>query len=86
MIAPPDAFEVVVDNAVPVVDAGTDKTANEGSAIALDGSFSDRSTEDTLTVSWNFGDENQLTVEHTYIDDGEYTATYTIRLNLLKPS
>ena len=42
MIAPPDAFEVVVDNAVPVVDAGTDKTANEGSAIAFDGSFSDR--------------------------------------------
>ena len=75
-----------MDNAVPVVDAGTDKTANEGSAIALDGSFSDPSTEDTLTVSWNFGDENQLTVEHTYIDDGEYTATYTIRLNLLKPN
>ena len=60
-----------MDNAVPVVDAGTDKTANEGSVVAFEGSFSDRSTEDSLTVSWDFCNENQLTVEHTYIDDGK---------------
>ena len=71
MIAPPDTFEVVVENAVPVVDAGTDKTTDEGSAVAFDGSFSDAGTDDTLTVSWDFCNENQLTVEHTYIDDGK---------------
>ena len=82
-------FEVTVENAVPVVDAGSDITVDEGSNIEFAGSYSDTGANDTHTVSWDFGDGNeqltvnseQSTVEHTYIDDGEYTATYTVTDN-----
>ena len=56
--------------------------------MEFNGSYSDTGVNDAHTVSWDFGDGNQLTlsseqstVEHTYVDDGEYTATYTVTDN-----
>ena len=77
-------FEVTVENAVPVVDAGSDVTVNEGSAVEFNGSYSDTGINDTHTVSWDFGDGDTADtseVSHTYTDDGEYTATYTVTDN-----
>ncbi len=54
------AFEVAVANAAPLADAGEDRTVDEGSAIAFNGSFSDAGTEDTHTVTWDFGDGSEL--------------------------
>ena len=80
------AFEVVVANAAPVVDAGEDKTVDEGSSVAFTGSFTDAGINDTHTVTWDFGDgsdrlsinNEQLSIEHTYTDDGTYTASFTV--------
>ncbi len=78
------AFEVIVNNAPPLVDAGVDVTIDEGSSIQLSGSYSDRGVNDTHTVTWDFGDgdtANTSEIDHTYSDDGQYTATYTVTDN-----
>ena len=49
-------FEVTVENAVPVVNAGVDKTVDEGSSVEFTGSYSDTGINDTHTVSWDFGE------------------------------
>ena len=77
-------FEVTVENATPVVNAGVDVTVNEGSSIEFAGSYSDTGTNDTHTVGWDFGDGDTADTSeatHTYTDDGEYTATYTVTDN-----
>ena len=93
-------FEVTVENALPVVDAGSDITVDEGSNVEFAGSYSDTGTNDTHTVSWDFGERPRADerrkgtrelgdgdtadtseVSHTYTDDGEYTATYTVTDN-----
>ena len=43
-------FEVTVDNAVPVVDAGSDVTVDEGSSVEFAGSYSDTGANDTHTA------------------------------------
>ena len=77
-------FEVNVENAVPVVNAGVDKTIDEGSSVEFAGSYSDTGANDTHTFTWDFGDggtADTSEVSHTYTDDGEYTATYTVTDN-----
>ncbi|AFZ38163.1 outer membrane adhesin like protein (plasmid) [Stanieria cyanosphaera PCC 7437] len=76
-------FTVTVDNTPPIVDAGADKTTNEGKAIALTGSFTDAGVNDTHTYTWDLGDGSDLitdttTPTHTYTQNGIYTATFTV--------
>ena len=49
-------FEIIVNNAAPVVEAGSDQTINEGEAINFNGNYSDAGINDTHTFAWDFGD------------------------------
>ena len=77
-----DSASVTVNNAIPVVNAGSDQTMNEGDVVNFDGSFTDSGSVDTHTIAWNFGDGETasgiLTPTHVYADNGVYTATLTI--------
>ena len=77
-----DTLLVTVLNAPPVVDAGSDQTADEGTAVSFAGSFSDAGLADTHTVVWSFGEggtaSGTLTPTHTYADNGSYTVTLTV--------
>ncbi|MCP3950789.1 MAG: PKD domain-containing protein, partial [Desulfobacterales bacterium] len=78
-----DSLSVTVSNVAPIVDAGPDQTADEGDTVAFAGSFTDPGTEDTHTVTWDFGDgtpvvSGTLTPSHVYADDGAYTVTLTV--------
>ena len=48
---------MTVNNAAPVVSAGTDQTTNEGTSISLDpATFTDSGSADTHTATINWGD------------------------------
>ena len=70
-----------VDNVLPLVDAGSDRTVNEGDEIVFAGGFTD-SGADTHSLVWDFGDGNTasgtLNPLHTYADNGRYTVTLTV--------
>jgi PKD repeat protein len=75
--------EVTVNNVDPAANAGDPKTSDEGEIVAFSGSFTDPGTDDTHTITWDFGDSSPtvsgtLTPSHVYADDGEYTATLTV--------
>ncbi|UGV41789.1 PKD domain-containing protein [Methanococcoides orientis] len=73
---------VTVNNVAPVVDAGSDQTVVEGSAVAFSGIFSDSGADDTHTFEWNFGDgtinTSSLAPTHVYASDGTYTVILTV--------
>jgi len=73
--------EVTINNVAPVVEAGLDQTAGEGSLVSFSGSFTDPGA-DTHTVQWSFGDGNgdtgTLDPTHVYGGDGVYTVTLTV--------
>lgn len=77
-----DTAKVTVNNLAPVVDAGSDLTANEGETVTFSGSFTDPGSADTYTISWDFGDGTTalgtLTPTHVYSDNGTYTVTATV--------
>ncbi len=77
-----DTATVTIGNANPVVEAGEDKTANEGDSVSFSGSYSDVGTADTHTIEWDFGDgkkaSDTLTPTHVYTDNGTYTTTLTV--------
>src|SRR5262249_51076838 len=62
----------------PTANAGTDQTANEGSAV----NFSGSATGTGLSYARGFGDGSKTTgtlaPSHTYADNGTYTATLTV--------
>lgn len=64
------------------VNAGSDKTADEGSVVQLHGSFNDPDAQDTHTVAWDFGDGETTTgvlnPGHVYADEGQFTVTMTV--------
>ena len=77
-----DTATVTVLNGVPSVDAGPDKTVNEGSTVNFSGSFTDPGNQDTHTIAWDFGDgstaSGTLTPSHVYPENGVYTVTLTV--------
>jgi PKD repeat protein len=78
------SFEITVNNTTPVVDAGEDKTVDEGSKVNFAGSFTDAGSLDTHSVAWDFGDGNTADTQeptHTYSEDGTYNAIFTVTDN-----
>jgi large repetitive protein len=77
---------IKVNNVAPIIEAQTDRTANEGESVAFNASFSDPGLADTHTIEWDFGDGSEhltvnsepSTVSHVYSDNGEYDVTVTI--------
>jgi|GEM_PF-3559893 len=77
-----DTATVTIGNANPVVEAGEDKTVNEGDSVSFSGSYTDAGSADTHTFLWDFGDDttisDTLNPTHVYAENGIYTATLTV--------
>lgn len=78
-----DTASLTVYNLAPAVNAGPDQTADEGEIISFSGGYTDPGTQDTHTITWDFGDgsptyHTDLTPTHVYANEGTYTATLTI--------
>ena len=82
-----DSVVVNVNNVVPQnVNAGADRTVNEGTAVTLSGSFSDPGTADTHTQVWSVQASNGQVIGNgsgsgfLFVpnDNGTYTITYTV--------
>jgi len=70
-------------NSTPVAAfTATPTTGSAPLAVAFDASASsDPDQGDVLTYSWDFGDGNSgtgVTTNHSYVNDGQYTATLTV--------
>jgi PKD repeat protein len=80
----------VVPNVAPVVDAGADRTAEEGDVINILATFTDPESVDTHTATIDWGDGTPVETgilnqsigtvsgSHVYVDDGAYTVTVTV--------
>ena len=87
-----NTLTVTVNNVAPTVSAGTDKTVDEGSLVALDPvGFSDAGVLDTHSAIIDWGDgivevgvvsesggSGTVSGSHTYSDNGIYTVTLTV--------
>ncbi len=79
-----DVLKVVVADAdpPPVVDAGPDLKAVEGSPVAFHGDFDDSGPGTGHQILWNFGDgstaQSLLDPVYTYRDNGTYLVTLTV--------
>lgn len=76
-------YDFQVANQPPVADAGPNQTVNEGQSVTLNGSGSTDpdGISDIASYSWSFGDgatASGITVNHTYANNGIYTATLTV--------
>lgn len=75
-------FKVIVNNVAPTVEAGVNKTVNEGSIFSLTGNFTDPGLNDTHTILWTLGDGNSssgsLIPNHTYSNPGSYLINLTV--------
>lgn len=77
------AYELELFNEPPTANAGLDKTVNEGNAVTLNGTGSTDpdGNEDIISYNWDFGDGNTgsgAILNHTYLNNGVYTATLTV--------
>jgi len=76
-----DTATAHVSNRAPVANAGADRTAAVGAAVAFDGRGSSDPDGTISSYSWAFGDgttASGATVSHTYGRSGTYTATLTV--------
>ncbi len=75
-------LNVNVANVAPTVNARSDRTATQGTAVTLAGNFTDPGILDTHSLTWDFGDgttaSNTLTPTHIYTTPGDYTVTLTV--------
>ena len=66
----------------PMVQAGDDLVISEGSYAFLSASYQDPDSPGGHTLQWDFGDdspiEESLSASHLYVEDGVYTATFTV--------
>jgi RHS repeat-associated protein len=74
---------VTVDNVAPtIIDIVKPITINEGRVAQFSATAIDLGVDDTLTYSWNFGDNTQPVVgrevAHTFVDNGTYTVALTV--------
>ena len=61
-------------NSPPVVGAGADQEAAEGSTVTLDGTASDTDTEDTLTYAWSHNSTLSFALDDDSAPDPSFTA------------
>ncbi|MCU4718195.1 PKD domain-containing protein [Halapricum hydrolyticum] len=78
-----DTTTVTVENALPVADAGSDRTVPVNETVAFDGSTSSDPDGDTLTYEWDLDgdgafDESGSNASHTYTANGTYTVTLRV--------
>jgi PKD repeat protein len=86
-----NTFQVTVQNAAPVVDAGPDRTINDGATVALPpATFTDAGPDDTHTATIDWGDGSPVatgTVDqlartvagsHVFAGSGTFTVTVTV--------
>ena len=73
---------MTVGNVAPVVEAGPNATALEGSPVSFSGGFTDPGALDSHGTEWTFGDggtaTGSLAPTHVYADDGVYTVTLAV--------
>src|SRR5262249_42898311 len=73
--------QVTVKNVAPTVSIGGPYSGTTGTAIGFTGSGSVPDTADTLTYSWNFGDNTTSALQnptHSYTAAGTYTVSLTV--------
>lgn len=73
--------KIILDTTAPTVDAGQNKTVNQGETASFDASASTDATG-IMFYLWNFGDDTSgsgKTVTHTYTITGVYNVTLTIQ-------
>ncbi len=74
---------ITVQNVPPTV-LFANHSGEEGTAVTFTASAEDRSPDDQLTYTWNFGDGTaevttaQPTVSHTYVNNDVYSVTLTV--------
>ena len=82
-------LNITSNNAAPILTAGSDQSADEGSKINIDANFTDTDVDDIHIASIDWGDgetsggvvddiANTVDGTHAYADEGIYTATITI--------
>lgn len=76
-----DDVMVIVDNTLPIADAGPDQTITAGSEVTL--SASNSKDVDWFGYFWDFGDGTTATavepfITHTYSEPGTYTVKLTV--------
>jgi large repetitive protein len=72
-----------VDNVAPtIVNITKPNQINEGQSVTFAATATDPGTKDTLTYSWNFGDNTApvigQTATHTFADNGNYNVILTV--------
>jgi len=80
-LASSDTTTVTASNRPPVANAGADRSAGVGSAIAFDGSASSDPDGQITTFAWSFGDGSNgsgATPMHAYGQAGTYTVRLTV--------
>ena len=76
-----DNLAVAINNAAPVLSGLLVPSGAEAELLSFSVSVSDPGSEDSLSYLWDFGDGTTLagstTAQHSYVDDGIYTVTFT---------
>ena len=72
---------VIVENVIPVVDAGSDQTADEGDLVEISSTFSDAGWLDTHNATIDWGDETEVQSGTLIEENGYPNSTGTVTGN-----